>query len=991
MDHISVEKAMSFHELNLGTDNVLGTDDCTMSDLSLDTCFRVADGVASDESDDEGNTEQRRTFHNSDPTFNQNMMAVSSVRNSKRGSGKRLKPLSTMDDLDVNNESEESKSKFKRPAMIYNEEKLDSTNISDHDPDFNPGILNSKELFNLAVEAGEGSMRNLSNSGRKAKEFEDIVGRSNNLLDFQDKSQNPFLSGDDDPLTTKRRKKKKPKKKERREIDWNEADEKVKASLTEYDGAEGNLYPQISRTEAEKFRGSGNAWLEGRYSTSVDWKRNATGMTLELPTPQVKEEKLNRPDNTPLVTDRILQENRAKLKTMCRTEISVGAPMVQKLTAPDSTAPLSNLDSTAPKQSDGRGLFFRDNSMSSSLTNSRSDDEGPLLSASAHDALDYASSAQRGMHSHAKLQRHSSDSSSSRRDKESSSSHSIGNLAAAEKHSKSRCPKKERSEKKGRTKTKKADRRSSHESSDDGALSMSELAPLGTATPEQKSKSKKERPTRESRSKIKNGNRRSSFESCDDGTAGTSELAPLVLEKKKGVDMELIGEDYLTYIDQGQSTEVENNTKSDVPTQGLSRISSGRGDGNGKVDAKPSFKRAKSRRLSLSPRPDSIRRGEKKKGDDLEAIGEDYLAFIKQGQSTEVVNNTKSDVPSQGLSRMSLGRGEADGEVDAKLSSKSTKSDRPSLSPHRHGFVREGYDGEAGSNKKASAKISKSNRRRSDKFERDSKQHHRRNDPSERGDGQVENNELDVSMQSFAKSVKQRRRRSDNPSLVVSSNKMGDEDYDAPINVSSRKQPRHRSSTIPGEVKEAHEKITTGDQEKARRHDSTCDERRRRSIVDNPSSREEIPAGSSVEDRSSHGPHHSASNRDTSALDYSSAPFCPQALSDGIPTSYKPPVEELSRLRRHRSLIVGGEVISSAGGGATASTSVRKENESHQYVQFAGGSRKQQPRSVASITTKSSFLSRFTKRFEAETAKPLARRAMMQRAQSDYPLKRVVP
>ena len=116
---------------------------------------------------------------------------------------------------------------------------------------------------------------------------------------------------------------------------------------------------------------------------------------------------------------------------------------------------------------------------------------------------------------------------------------------------------------------------------------------------------------------------------------------------------------------------------------------------------------------------------------------------------------------------------------------------------------------------------------------------------------------------------------------------------------------------------------------------------------------------------------HLTSNRGTNPLGYSSAPICPQSLSGGIPTSYEHPVEEVSQLSRQRSL------------GAIPSTSVRKDNESHQYVQFAGGSRKQQPQSVASTTTKSSFLSRFTKRFEAETAKPLARRAMMQRTQSD--------
>jgi hypothetical protein len=359
--------------------------DESISDISMDTCFQIQrdDEELTDESEEEDVLQKKRSFRNSDPSFHENLMVVtpsflrksglSKMTSSKRGGA--LKAL-TMEDIDVND-----RSNFLR---FDSSDFIASTNCPKQ----------SKTMQRKSSSFEDSADEDMSDMLGKATEFEDIDNKKltssqrNLEFEFKGTSKDPFLSGDEEfaAMSKKRRKKKKKQKKEQDGgkkdggIDWDEVDAKGKASLAAYSVAEGNIYPEISKVEAKQFKRSGNAWLEGRYSTNADWKRDASGMVLDIPIPTPKKKdkpKLNRPAG--LVTDRIKERPKKSTPPRGRTALSLAevtapiAPIPESAKSEgkehDAHTPLPELmenpTSKPSKTSDRRSLFLRANSMPS--------------------------------------------------------------------------------------------------------------------------------------------------------------------------------------------------------------------------------------------------------------------------------------------------------------------------------------------------------------------------------------------------------------------------------------------------------------------------------------------------------------------------------------------------------------------------------------------------------------------------------------------------
>ena len=350
---------MSSYALNIGTEGGSDGED-SISDISMDTCFRFDSGsddqartnttannpeeqdedVQEDEEDhdnhnynmwtdddasDLDDTAERRrvSYRSSDPDFGRNMMVVTSFRKSKHRDPSYRQPSFTMEDVDVNN-----KTNFL--TFDSSEFRLVPRGATKPMSRVEEGLGGGNDKIRTSpVPVNKGSRRtSMTRTLSKAKEFEDILGTVTDRNAIHD--VDPFLSGDDEDDTnlydtnrvaTKRRSKALRRKK--RDMDWDPIDSKAKASLAAYDGHEGNLFPELSQRDAAKFRNSGNAWLEGRYSTTVDWKRNATGMTLELPPIKIKQQTVPTPQ---LESKQIISESVSlnSGKTKARIELSVG-------------------------------------------------------------------------------------------------------------------------------------------------------------------------------------------------------------------------------------------------------------------------------------------------------------------------------------------------------------------------------------------------------------------------------------------------------------------------------------------------------------------------------------------------------------------------------------------------------------------------------------------------------------------------------------------
>lgn len=768
--------------MNLGRGNTVGMDD-SISDMSMDTCFRPARRDDEDDFSDESDyevTEKRRSFRNSDPKT-MTSMVVSSSRDLGVFSALQPPPFTNMAGMDESNTSlgfDSPGYMYRKPTMTRNEQKLGS-----FEERVRQDILTSKELFNQAVERGENSMRNL----RKSREFEDLLG-AGSIRNLDDKVHD-FLVSDSDrgPRVAKET------KRNTKEIDWGRVDAKAKQTLKAYDGHEGNLFPEISHHEARKFSKSGNAWLEGRYATTADWKRDATGMTLEVPFFKDKEEKSGQSmygkdrsvqlthdkDIAGQPTYKVSKPN--KSKTKARTELTMKVIVAAKPLVNDSSDDASPSiqdeylqtqfsQSEARKEVENRRGFLRNNSLSSFKMNVsrrfkripsiKSDDEGPLLVTSPSgrvspsvDRSVYATEEGQSFPQVDAVQEYNTSSGSlsvlssrvsvtSNGSFDPNGSGGAGgslNPSTLEKRTKRR---KSRTDK-GVTKN---ERRASFGRPDDGISCVPD-----------RGQSKKERPTKEGRHRTKRRGSRSSFGSSD----GTFSI--LELESAEG------GPDY-----HEQIREATQHTESTFLTSGLRRIKSLESISPPQHHTEPSMLRKEARTVSryesangpdsAAKLPSSARKEGKKVLQDRPNGGfstdDGSLEPRKQGSESlpksrrkrsdtgdHSAVSTAASVKSRRRSRGNLPadeeyhnsfeslHGSASVEADYKAGSTRARSLHPTASPLPG---RETAGADPDSSLKSSSKNSREHRRRNEK-EVGSKRRHRRDDKH------IEESDLDAS------------------------------------------------------------------------------------------------------------------------------------------------------------------------------------------------------------------------------------------------------
>ena len=709
--------------------------DDSISDISMDTCFqRDVDDDISDESDHEV-TEKRRSFRNSDPNT-LNMVVVSS-RNLGVFSTLQPPPFG-MNESDNSFHFESPGYMRCRPSLERVEKTLDQLNDS-------KDILSSKELFDRAVERGESSMSHRT----KSREFEDLLGAGSTRniegdvhhLRSPDLNRLPFAS-----FT----KKEVIEKGNASDFDWDKIDEKAKLTLAAYDGHEGNLFPEIPHNEAQKFRKSGNAWLEGRYSTTADWKRDATGMTLEVPLRMSKDEK-----SRSLTYDKAGQNTYAPLsdkagqttfseytstkpytpKIKARTELTMKLIVAEKPKAENGThdtAPPTpnerhhNLLSCgeAPKDAGGKRGFFRNNSVQALTMNvSRRFKRASSISVNSDDECSVRVDAT------------SVSQSLSQRDNNSS----VGNLSFESS--------KGRRLKAGHVSAK-TEKRASHRL-DDGSSSVPDRGRV-----------KKERPSKGGRHKSKQKDRASSCDSYDGNDSPPEQESVEGGRTKDAIVPSL--EDYHQPIRDAILC-----VESKPQTPGLRRMKSVERSHHSRESTDPSMLRKEARTVSRyesghDPEPvanlPSSSRNEgkkvsKKKGsgasgndnsknrskrcdaDDLDIVSMSSAKSRRQGRSSSAADEQdyNSLKPSQRSDSQQVAA-----IVDGDKKSGTTRAN-PTASPVR---VRENSGADSDSFVKASSKNSRDHRRRSDKSEPGSKIR-RRLESLERGNDDTQVDELD--------------------------------------------------------------------------------------------------------------------------------------------------------------------------------------------------------------------------------------------------------
>lgn len=946
---------MSSYALNIGPEGGSDGDD-SISDISLDSCFRFDSSERSrnnhrdsqDENDDDDvvqdknnnhtggsvdnddydfdthdgsdlddTAEKRRvSYRNSDPDFGTNMMVVTSFRKSKHRDPSYRQPSFTMEDIDVNNntafltfESSDFRLVPRGSATPKRMSRVEERIQDESAEDAPQRTSKSKSpVNNKALARGGGSrMLKMTRTLSKAKEFEDIIGTTTdrNILHDVD----PFLSGDDeddtqlynpDRVVTKRRNKTLRRKK--RDVDWDAIDNKAKASLKAYDGHEGNLFPELSQRDAAKFRNSGNAWLEGRYATTADWKRNATGMTLELPPIKIKPQTvtMSQFELKQLVSESVPLSSG---KTKARIELSLG-PTKEEATAlqeeaqlpavptkPDSIAPLPTTSTDGIKQVDRRGLFFRNNSMPSfklnlkrpfkrsSTTSSNCDDADPLLAATSMDDESYTLNLSQG-------QLVSNES--------VCSSNNSRNLSMSQNDSTTK------SIHDSTIKTKRTRRRSSFDvHSDDGTSSIPELSPLvlvaasataaaSTESTTNTTRSKKDRSSKEGRYKLKSRDRHNSFESSD----GNNSLLDEGSLHKKDVDTGELFDFYQPISDVKGST-ATHEAESLTPPLRQRRLSSSihhressskrsedqslhdnsmdesnfsagnksRKDwmttrsknmesGDSNDDANPSDERRarKHKRKSLRKRdkscdPDDIH------DELLEETNRKYTeSSPRRIRSDREVFEDSSHPDSKICTTLENRRlGDDSVQRSHKSSSRTNKSGLLSSNPSP-GTPNMEDDYECSI--KPHSKSSKDHRRRSSskKVERDSRQHGSRKDTPD------DDNELDTSTMSSSMREKQRRSRSKDSVPDC-------EDNGRHRRVSQERKGSSFSEDMSDHHPAVHERSTEDGKRTVKRHGSSVGERRRGTSVENRSSSGNRRGSDSTEPQS-HGTGRNGRNID---------------------------------------------------------------------------------------------------------------------------------
>ena len=613
--------------------------DDSISDVSMDTCFRAPPRNHEDELSDESDyemTEKRRSYRNSDPKT-MNSMVVSSSRDLGVFSALLPPPLTKMEGMGESNASlgfESPGFMRRRPTMKRDEQKLGS-----FEERVRQDILISKELFNQAVERGESSMRHLT----KSREFEDLLGAGS--IRNLDSNVPHFLVGD----ALQGRGGAKETKRDTNEIDWDRVDVKAKRTLKAYDGYEGNLFPEIPHHEAQKFSKSGNAWLEGRYATTADWKRDATGMTLEVPFFKDKDDKSGQPVyDEDRSGQAVYDEDRSgqlnydkgtagqpryemdiagqsihkpskpnKSKTKARSELTMRMVAAAKPLTNDSIHDASPptpggpllaqvSQGEAPKEVESRRGFFRNGSLPSFKKNVsrrfsrtrtssiKSDDEGPFFAASP---LDHVSATFSPTANAAGIgQSFPQEGSTFHEYNTSSGSLSVlssrvsitsngsfdpdgsGGVSGGMNPSalQKRTKKRKSKTEKGLTKN---ERRASYGLSDDG-----------TSPVPDRDRSKKERPTKEGKLKTKRRGSRSSIGSSDGISLLELESADLGRASHVGSEF---AEDYNEPI-----REATSRIESEFPTTGLRRIKSFESTSAPQQHTEPSMLRKEARTVS---------------------------------------------------------------------------------------------------------------------------------------------------------------------------------------------------------------------------------------------------------------------------------------------------------------------------------------------------------------------------------------------------------